>query len=263
MKKITLIACTVAIAFSLAAFTYSNWNGTPTHQPSCQKAIKIEPPAFSFNLSSRGNNSISKETMHSAKTIADFMPDFSIQKDLNNNTISVRDVVIRIEEENVDPTKHKSEKGNGNILSKEQKDLLKSTDYSTNFFLEGFLTNNSLIRDENNDRYFNYYMTVVPEQQATYKGGNKAFVDYLTTNCQPTIEKMQKGNLKFGNISFMVTKDGTISNIEINSTCGYPSVDQKMVELMDAIPDVWNVATNGVGEKVNQTLVFSYGQGGC
>jgi hypothetical protein len=41
------------------------------------------------------------------------------------------------------------------------------------------------------------------------------------------------------------------------------TVDEKMMELMKKLPDGWNVATNGNGEKANQNLVFSYGQKGC
>ena len=263
MKSITLIACTVITTFTLAAFTYSSWDALPNNELSCQTAKDIEPPTFFYNLSSHGKNTITKERMHNAKTISDLMPDFSMQENLKNNITSVRDVKIRMEEENVNHPNHKSEKGNGNSLSKEQINLLKSIDYSTNFFLEGYSTTNKLIKDVNKEQYFNYYMTVIPEQQATYKAGNMAFINFLTTNCQPTIAKVQKGNLKSGNISFTVTTDGTISNIDINSTCGYPSVDERMVDLMNNLPDVWNVATNGKGEKVNQTLVFSYGQTGC
>ena len=263
MKSIRFIACTVVIAFTLTAFTYSSWNGLPTNKLSCQTTNEIEPPTFSYNLSPPGKNTITKERLHNAKTISDLIPDFSNQENLKNNIISVRDVKIRIEEENVHQNKRESEKRNGNSLSKEQISLLKSTDYSTNFFLEGFYTPNNLIKDLNKDRYFNYHMTVVPEQQATYKGGNMAFINFLTTKCQPTIAKVLKGNLKYGNISFTITKAGTISNIHINSTCGYPSVDERMMDLMNKLPDVWNVATNGKGEKVNQTLVFSYGQTGC
>ncbi len=263
MKNSTLIACTVIITFSLTAFTYSSWNGLPTNKHSCQTAHENDPPAFFYALSPRASNTITKERMHHATSIADLIPDFSIQENLKNNNTSVRDVKIIIEEDNVDHSKHRMEKGNGNSLSKEQINIFKSTDYSTNFFLEGFYVHNDSKKDASKDRYFNYYMTVVPEQQATYKAGNMAFINFLSTECQPTIAKLQKGNLKSGNISFTVTKAGTISNIEIKETCGYPSVDEKMVHLINQLPDDWNVATNGKGEKVNQTLVFSYGQTGC
>ena len=263
MKNIILITCAVVATFTLTAFTYSNWNGSPTNEACSQSTKVTAPPTFFYNLSPRAKNTITKERMHNAKTISDLIPDYSEQENLKNNVTSVRDVKIRIEEENVPDTKHRSEKGNENRLSKEQLKLLKATNYSTNFFLEGFIVHNNSITGLNKERYFNYYMTVIPEQQATYKAGNEALIDFLTSKCQPTIAKIQSGNLKSGKISFTVTKTGTISNIVNYSTCGYPSVDKRMMELMNELPDDWNIATNGKSEKVNQSLVFSYGQSGC
>ena len=91
-------------------------------------------------------------------------------------------------------------------------------------------------------------MTVVPENQASYKAGNNAFIDFLKAKCQPTIAKVQKGNLKSGMISFTVTKAGAISNIVNESTCGYPNVDERMIDLLnnnnapDANPSCKNCA---------------------
>ena len=263
MKRLTIIASTVIITFTLTAFTYSNRNGTPTNKPSCQATKEIAPPSFFYNLSSYAINTISKEKIHNAITISDLIPEYTIQEDLNNNITSLRDVKIRVEEEGALCTGPMSEKGNGNSLCHEQINLLKTSDYSATFFLEGYLTNYDSEGGSNYDRYFNYNMTVVPEHQATYKAGNESFIDYLTTECQATIAKVQSGNLKSGKISFIVNKKGGISNLDINSTCGYPSVDERMIELMNNLPNAWNVATNGKGEKVNQTLVFSYGLGGC
>jgi hypothetical protein len=263
MKNIILIACTVVITFTLAAFTSSNWNCSFTHNSCSQPTKVIEPPNFFYSLSSRCKNTITKERMHNAKTISDLMPDFRMQENLKNNITSLRDVKIRFEEENAHNTKQRIAKGNGNTLSKEQITLFKSTDYTTSFFLEGFVTHNDLTSDLKKEQYFNYNIAVVPEQQASYKAGNNAFIDFLSTKCQPTINKVQKGNLKSGSISFTITNEGTISNINNNSTCGYSSVDERMMDLLNKLPEVWNVGTNGKGEKVDQTLVFSYGQMGC
>ena len=263
MKSITLIASTIVIALTLTAFTYSGWNVQPTHKMGCQAATEIEPPTFSYDLSPRANNTVTKEGMYSATTVADLVPDFGNQEDLKNNVISVRDVKIRIEDENLHETKHRSEKGNGNSLSAAQMNLLKDTDYSTNFSLEGFYTDIDPTKFSSQDRYFNYYMTVVPETQASYKAGKETLIDFITAKSKSTIDKLQKGNLKSGNIRFTVTTNGSISDISIDSTCGYPRVDKRMVELINSLSEGWNVATDGKGEKVNQVLVFSYGQGGC
>jgi len=263
MKNFTSIAWTLIITFLLTAFAYSNWTSPNVNKLGCQTTIKIEPPTFFYNLSSGCPNTISKERIHKAKTVSDLMPDHGMQENLKNNISTLRDVEIKIEDDKALRTNLKSEKRNENILSDQQLDLLKSTDYFTNFFLEGYSIDNNPNKDLNKERYFNYCMTVVPVQQAAYKAGNNAFIDFLKRNCQPSMAKVKSGNLKSGNISFTVTKAGTISNIVLRSTCGYPGIDKKMMDLMNDLPDEWIAATNGKGEKVNQTFVFSYGQGGC
>ncbi|MEL7004495.1 MAG: hypothetical protein AAFN93_17440 [Bacteroidota bacterium] len=60
-----------------------------------------------------------------------------------------------------------------------------------------------------------------------------------------------------------VTKNGTLENVRLTATSGYPSVDELMVELIDSLPAKWNPAENSEGEKVDQELVFFFGLMGC
>lgn len=251
------------LALMLSAYTFSTWNGEDNNQACSQSTNVIEPPTFFYNLSAGTNNTISKERMHNAKTVADLFPDYQMQEDVKNKRTVLREVKIRVAAEHGHCSKGTAELKSGTKFSEEQVNLLQSTDYSTNFNLEGYAVPNTIIPDLNNKRHFNYSMTVVPENQASYKGGNEAFIDFLTAQCQPTIAKTKRGNLKSGNISFNVTKSGSISDVKIISTCGYPSVDKRMMDLMNELPQGWNIATNNDGEKLDQTLVFSYGQGGC
>lgn len=263
MKHLTSIVWTLLIVSSLCAFTYSSWIATPADKPSCQSAAHIAAPIFMYNLSSPCMNTITKENIHKAERVSDLIPDHRLQVQLKNNRISVRDVKLRLEEKRSSCNKLRSEKWNGNSFSEAQRNLLKSTDYSSTFFLEGYYTDNNLVEDPYQDRYFNYCMTVVPEHQASYKAGNNVFIDYLRTNAAATIATLQDGNLMSGSILFTVSKEGSLSGINLNSTCGYPSVDLRMLELIKRIPGDWDVATNGNGDSVDQSFVFTYGQGGC
>ncbi|MEL7004496.1 MAG: hypothetical protein AAFN93_17445 [Bacteroidota bacterium] len=64
-------------------------------------------------------------------------------------------------------------------------------------------------------------------------------------------------------MSFTVTKNGTLENVRLTATSGYPSVDELMVELIDSLPAKRNPAENSEGEKVDQELVFFFGLMGC
>jgi hypothetical protein len=263
MRYITFIACTFFIAFSLTAFINSNWNDTKTNNVCSAPNELIDPPTFFYDLSSGNKNIVTKERMHNAKTVADLFPDFQMQEDVKNKSSVLRDVKISVGAPHGHCSMGSFTIEDGNSFTDEHVKLLQSADYGTNFNLEGYTVPNIVVPDLNKKRYFNYSMTVVPENQATYRVGNEALINFLSTKCQSTIDKVERGHLKSGNISFTVTKEGSLSNIELQSTCGYPSVDGRMMDLMDRLPTVWNVATDSNGEKIEQTLVFSYGVGGC
>lgn len=263
MKNFKLFAGALIIMLTVSAFTYSNWNSPTVHENSCRSITELEPPTLFYSLSAGSMNVVSKEAIQNAERISDLMPDHGIKEDLNKNIFSLRDVEIKIEPVRAMCGKIQLEKSNSNVLNEAQKSMLKTANYSDNFQLEGFITETKFIKDANKDRYFNYNMKVVPEYQASYKAGNDALLDFLKTECQTTIASVQKGHLKSGNIGFTITTEGIVSNIDLRTTCGYPDIDKKMMELIDRLPEGWNVAMNAKNEKIDQTLVFSYGLGGC
>ncbi len=167
-----------------------------------------------------------------------------------------RDVKIRVLED-------QSEYGKSDVLNNKQIDLLRTTHYASNFSVEAFCRKVYTDGREIKDYNFVYYISVIPEKEASYKTEKIALINYLKKNSQPTIAKVKRGNLKSGIISFTVTKNGLIINVNINSTCGYPSVDKKMLQLMTELPGEWNIASNGKGEKIDQTFIFSFGSIDC
>ena len=259
MKSITIIGCTLILGFSFISESLEELK--PSTTPGCQSTHKIETTPFFLNITSQGQNTVIKEKIHNAENISDLIPDYGIQESVKNNSLALRDVQIKIENKNINTINLNTEKRDGNTLSQDQKELLKSTDYSTNFYLEGVLSTE--IENSEKERYFNYFMTVVPEKQATYKAGQMVLIDYLKTKCQPMIAAKEKGTFQAGNINFTVSKSGSVSNIILYSTCGYPDIDKKMMELMKNLPNVWNVASNEKGEKIDQDLVLSFGNMGC
>lgn len=259
MKSITIIGCTLILGFSFISESLEKFK--TFSNPGCQSIHKIETIPFFLNITSQGQNTVTKEKIHNTEKISDLIPDFQIQESVKNNSFTLKDVQIKIENKNIDGIKQNTEKRDGNTLSKDQKELLKSTDYSTTFYLEGVLSKD--IENSEKERHFNYFITVVPEKQATYKAGQMALIDYLKTSCQPMISTIEKGTFQAGNIHFTVSKSGSVSNINLYSTSGYPAIDMKMMELMKNLPNVWNVASNGNGEKVDQDLVLSFGNMGC
>jgi outer membrane biosynthesis protein TonB len=74
---------------------------------------------------------------------------------------------------------------------------------------------------------------------------------------------IREDKLRSGQFSFTVTKKGTVENVLLIATSGYPSVDEALIDLVSNMPDKWIPATNSVGEKVDQEFVFVFGKQGC
>jgi hypothetical protein len=226
----------------------------------CSQPTEVNtPPTFFYDLDTRFTNTITKKDLYSAKTVKDLIPQDHVTQERMKDIISFRDVKISM----ITNEGKLFEKGKGNTLNGNQLIFLHSRDYSSNFFIDAFSMHRNLLTGETKEYPFTYYITVIPEKQASFKAGKEEVINYLKENCQSTIAKTQRGKLKPGKISFTVTKNGTISNPNINSTSGYPTVDKKMVELINKLPGEWNIATSDKGEKIDQILVFSFGTIGC
>lgn len=249
MKKTILIVCTAFVIFSLTAFAYSNVD------IEVEKEITTnEPPTFAYDVDSRFFANITKEDLFKANTIIDLVP-----KESGWDTKTFRRVKINILTDGENPFA----KGESNELTAEQKRLLQSADYSTNFNIEANCNRTFPETGETKDQCFIYYITVIPEKEASYMGGKEAIINYLKENCESTIAKIERGNLKPGKAHFTISKEGTIKNVNLESTSGYPTVDKKMMELISTMPGEWIPATNENGEHVEQELVFSFGTVGC
>jgi len=212
-------------------------------------------PDFFYDVDSRFMMTISKESLHRARSIRDFLP-----KDMTEPVVSYKSVSIDIVENNRQMALQ--ETGNSEVLTAAQIRLLRSFDYSTNFFIRAdFLEKEK--NGELKDNYFSPHMTIIPETQAFYINGKGALIEYLKENSKEKTTIVEAKKLQPGKVYFTVTKKGTISNVGLLSTSGYPSIDNTMIELITKMPGKWEPAENSKGEKVDQELVFSFGLVGC
>ena len=88
-------------------------------------------------------------------------------------------------------------------------------------------------------------------------------MNYLEENSKDAIKNVKRNKLKPGKVRFIVTQNGAIENVRLESTSGYTAIDKKMLELIKLAPKEWSPARNSKGDKINQELVFSFGIIGC
>ena len=267
MKKNILIFCAVITAFSLTAFGYINWNHvTPSQEETgSSQSVAVVPdlldfrsqlnnPDLVYKVESRFMTTVTKENLHQATSILDILPTHA-----TNSLSSYQNVKVALL-----LTDHEiSEIGESEVLNPFQLRLLKSTDYSTNFYITADCKNKNAATGELEDYDLVYYMTITPEKQAEFTAGHDFLIEYLKENSKEKTAIIAPNQVKPGKINFTVTKTGTISDVKLTSTSGYPSVDETFVDLISNMPEKWNPATNSKGEKVDQEFVFFFGLQGC
>lgn len=267
MKKSILIFSIVLTTFSLMALGILNSrNASGNHSeatpcfPAKMPIDYLEPfefqlePEFFYDVAPRFATRISKEDLHQAKSIKDILPMEAVQ-----DMVSFNDVKVTIFDEDGERIKS----GNNEIFNTAQLALLQTADYSTNFSITAD-SRRALPTSRNTVFYdFVYYLTVVPEKEAQFKDGQAALMNYLKENSKKDIAVVMNGKLKPGKAYFTVTQNGEIVDVALESTSGYTTIDQRMMELLRSLSGKWIPATNSEGEQVDQRLVFSFGLIGC
>ncbi|MFT5238088.1 MAG: hypothetical protein ACI840_001042 [Ulvibacter sp.] len=269
MRKNILILSGVLVTFSLLAYGVIDSKDSVTDQEIASNIVlnRVDKeikenfnvkayPDFAYDVGSRFMSRVTKEDLHKAKSILDILPKEQTDPVFRYKTVSV---IILDDYRQTD----KREIGYSEVLTEAQIKLLQSTDYSTNFLIRAEFQ--EMNNDVNNlvNNYFTPHMTVVPENEAVYVNGKDALIDYLKENSKEKTTIVNERKLKSGRIFFTVTKKGDISNVNLTSTSGYPSIDLYMIELVKSISGAWEAATNSNGDKVEQELVFSFGTIGC
>ena len=246
MKKSIVLLCAGLATFALSAFSYINWNNPD----------EID---LVYNVDSRFGTTITKEKLHQATSVVDIVP-----REAEWNKIAFLNMIVTI----IEGDDEKRVLGDNEILNAEQTKLLQSIDYSTHFYLKGRGEKkgdgpDGLKDSEQEEFDFTYYLTVVPEKEAEYTAGTDALISYLRENSKSATAIIRKDKLQPGRVLFTVTKEGTIDRVSLDSSSGYPSVDEALIEIISSMTGKWTPATNAKGENVDQELVFFFGTQGC
>ncbi|MFT4982447.1 MAG: hypothetical protein ACI9UR_002320 [Bacteroidia bacterium] len=266
MKKSILIF-TVAIAtISLTIFGLMNKDNCATAQ---ETVAPRNPVVFNTGLS----EILGEEA--EINFLYDFGPNFQLtvtkqeldeiksMKDLyhEESIVTYRAVTITIVEN--ERLTSKKATGPNEVLNESQIEFLRSFEYSTSFQIGGDVVRKNQETGELEDGFSRPHITVVPENQAEYLNGKDALLDYLKKASEEEVAKLDEKKLQPGKVFFTIAKNGTISDIKLQLTCGYESIDKLMLNLISKAPGRWKPASNSQGEIVEQELVFSFGDMGC
>ena len=212
------------------------------------------PGQFFHSVDSRFNKKVTKSEMDEALSLFDL---FTENEVIGIETFWDVHVIQLLNGEKI------RERSSDENLTRAQMELLHSTDYSMNLCIEAFCNRTNPETGAVAKESFVYYISVIPEKQARYIPGHGAILDYLRKESGELTETAQDHLLEPGKIRFTVSAKGTINKIELESSCGYLEIDEKMLSLIASLPGEWIPAENSKGEKVEQTFVYSFGNMGC
>jgi hypothetical protein len=229
-----------AVPFDLGMSTYLNEAPTP----------------IAYDVDSRFVLTVTKEKLRAAKTIYDIVPAVPLQEILSYSSVSIRIIEDNKQTDIV-------EIGTSPELNRAQLKLLHSLDYSTNFVIRTEVMEKSGEAGQTSWNYSSPHVTIVPEKEAVNSGGKDALINYAKVNTSGFGHIVEAKKLRPGQINFTVNKEGTIADVRLCVSSGYPDLDQRMIELVNTLPGSWEPATDGSGEKVEQEFVFSFGKVGC
>lgn len=221
----------------------ANWASLVSYHQNVEALGNKVSSGFLYDIDSRFNATITKENLHMAVSAVEIVP-----KEANwwRYTIHSLEVTLLNDRE-------ETRTGDNAVLNKEQLQLLHTADYSQDLRLVASTKYEDLT----------YFITITPEREAEYISGKDALIAYLKNNSKDATANIKEENLRPGKIFFTVTAKGTIANVELISTSGYPAIDKTMVDLITNAPGKWVPAANAKGENVDQGLVFSFGITGC
>ncbi len=211
---------------------------------------------IAYDLDSRFLLTVTKEQLRAARTIHDIVPGHLKQELVSYSAVSIRTL------ENEDQTDMVAV-GSDHVLSAAQLELLRSLDYSSNFVIHAEYTETNPANGSIGRYLATPHLTIVPEQEAVNSTGNMAMIAHVKNGTSAFAYSVDAGTLRPGKITFTVNQEGTVSDVRISVSSGYPALDQRVIELVHTLPGTWKPATNAAGDAVEQEFVFSFGTVGC
>ena len=147
-------------------------------------------------------------------------------------------------------------------LTAEQIQILNTIDLASNLVINVKYMYNDFGRNKLENSEMHVEMTVVPEVEAEFIGGEKQLISYLKLNSYSKLPTKKPNDFKGAVIKFTINEGGYVINVRTTQKWGDAKTDQMLLDLIKNMPK-WKPAINTNGVKVKQDFVFSVGAGGC
>lgn len=147
-------------------------------------------------------------------------------------------------------------------LSNEQKSLLTRADLGTDIIVEVKYKYKNAVTEHIDSSSVHFSVTVVPEVEAEYAGGELAMKKYLEEKAINKIAATNPKQFRQGIVRFTVNEQGKITHAKIARSSGEPIIDQLLLKVITKMPK-WIPARNAQGVNVKQEFEWIVGNDGC
>lgn len=152
--------------------------------------------------------------------------------------------------------------GTNEILTNEQKSILKMADIGTSININVKYFTKNAVTAKTEIRTMNFSVMVVPEIEAEYRGGYDQLTKYFKENAINKIFENNSKELPKGRLRFTVNEEGYIINAHVLESSKDSEIDKLLIDVINRMPK-WNPAENSKGVKVKQEFELSFGNGDC
>ena len=196
---------------------------------------------------------VKKESLNLAKTLSDFIPGYP------SNWISD---YISVGIWTTNNGKAMNAMGKNEVLTTEQKNLIKTADLSSNIVVEVSYNFKNPVTDKVAVDKTHTTMTLIPDIEAEYVGGYQKLIKYLEATVMNKITESTDVRFQHGIVQFSINEKGEVVDAKISLTSDDPKTDKLLLDAINKMPN-WKPAENLNGIKVKQEFEFSVGRGGC
>lgn len=152
--------------------------------------------------------------------------------------------------------------GKSNILSAEQKRILRRADIGTDIVINVRYQSENAVTGSPETNTLHFAATLVPETEAEYPGGYEQMMRYLKENAISKISEENSKQLHPAVVRFTINEQGNIANVQLSASSKDSQIDAFLLEAINTMPS-WKPAENSEGIKVQQHFEFRVGQEGC
>jgi hypothetical protein len=147
-------------------------------------------------------------------------------------------------------------------LTSDQKNILNNIDMASTIIINVKYMYNDFGRSKLENSEMHVEMTIVPEVEAEFIGGEKQLINYLKEKSYGKLPLKKADDFRGAVIKFTINEGGEVMNAKTIQKWGDTKTDELLLDIINHMPK-WKPAVNANGVKAKQDFVFSVGAGGC